>query len=57
MFCTETYIKNKKISEHINKKLFVEIDKYIPMHLQFGVAAAKDINLFVRTNVCDKKRV
>ena len=47
MFCTKIYIKNKKISEHINKKLFVKIDKCIPMQLQFGVTAAKDINLFV----------
>ena len=54
-FRTKIYINNKKISQHINKKLFVEIDKYIPMELQFGVAAAKDINLFVHTNVCDKK--
>ena len=57
MFCTKFYIKNKKMSEHINKKLFVETDKFIPMQLQFGVVAAKDINLFVHTNVCDKKRV
>ena len=57
MFCTKIYIKNKKISEHINKKLFVEIDKCIPMQLQFGVVATKVINLFVHTNVCDKKHV
>ena len=57
MFCTKFYIKNKKMSEHINKKLFVETDKFIPMQLQFGVVAAKDINLFVHTYVCDKKRV
>ena len=57
MFCTKIYIKNKKISEHINKKLLVEIDKCIPMQLQFGVVAAKDINLFVHTNICDKKHV
>ena len=57
MFCTKIYAKNKKIIEQINKKLFVEIDKCISMQLQFGVAAAKDINLFVHTNVCDKKHM
>ena len=56
-FYTRVYIKNKKISDHINKKLFVEIDKCIPTQLQLGVVAAKDIHLFVHTNVCDKKCV
>ena len=49
--------KNKKISEHINKKLFVEIDKCILMQLQFGIVAAKDINLFLLRNICDEKHV
>ena len=57
MFCTKIYIKNNKISELTNRKLFVEIDKCIPMQLQFGVAAAKDINLFVHTNTHDKGHV
>ena len=32
-FCTRVYIKNNKLSEHINERLFVEIDKCIPTQL------------------------
>ena len=43
-FCTKTYIKNKKISAHINKKLLVEIHNDFPDQ-------AKDANVFVHTRI------
>lgn len=29
-FCTKLFIKNKKISNHVNKKLFVAIGQFPP---------------------------
>ena len=49
-FCTKWYIKNKTISDHINDKLFVEINQF-PIRLSPGVVAARRINLFVHTNI------
>ena len=56
-FCTKIYIKHKKISTFINKNLSVEIDKCIPVQLQYGIIVVKDINLVVHTNVCHKQKV
>lgn len=50
-FCTKTYIKNKKISAHINKKLLVEIHDNFPDQLQSGIVQAKDANVFVHTRI------
>ena len=39
-YCAKLYIKNKKISDHINDNLHVQID-YFPIHLRQGIIAAK----------------
>ena len=49
-YCTKFYIKNKKISDHINDKLFVEINQF-PIRLSSGVVVARRINLFVHANI------
>ena len=56
-FCTKMYIKHKTISNHINGKLHVEIEKYVPIQLQFGIIVAKNVNLFVHANVTSRKKV
>ena len=49
-YCTKLYIKNKKISDHINNKLFVEINQF-PIWLSPGVVVPRRITLFVHTNI------
>ena len=56
-FCTKTYIKHKKISYHINEKLFAQTDDYFPVQLRFGIVLAKNVNLFVYTNITPKNKV
>ena len=47
-FCTKN---------HINGKLHVDIEKYVPVQLQFGIIVAKNVNLFVHANVISRKKV
>ena len=50
VFCTKLYVSNKKISDHINKKLYVLIEQFHPS-LREGIIIAEKIYLFAHTNV------
>ena len=45
MYCTRLYINNKKILDHVNKKLFLQVD------LSNGIAVSKKIYLFAHSNI------
>ena len=49
-FCTKLFIKNKKISNHVNKKLFVAIGQF-PPPIRDGILITEKVYLFTRTNV------
>lgn len=56
--CVNSALKctlNKKVSDCMNQTLYVEIDVYFPAPLQFGTAPAKNISLFVHTNIPPEK--
>ena len=53
-YCTKLYIKDKKISDHINKELYVQIDEFL-VQVSQGVVAARWINLFAHTNIHARK--
>ena len=49
-FCTKSYVLNKKISENINKTLFVLIEEFHPS-IRVGIVLAVKIYIFVHTNI------
>ena len=49
-FCTKSYVSNKKISDHINKTLFVPIEEFHPS-IREGIVLAEKIYIFAHTNV------
>ena len=51
------YIEHKKISDHINKELHVEIDKYFSVQLKSGIIVTKNVNLFAHTSINSRKNV
>ena len=53
-YCTKLYIKDKKISDHINKELYVQIDEFL-VQISQGVVAARWISLFAHTNIHARK--
>ena len=48
--CTKLYVSNKRISDHINDNLYVEISHF-PIQISEGVVPAKKIYLFAHTNI------
>lgn len=54
-YCTKLYIQNRKISDHVNEKLFVSIDQF-PGQLREGMVITEKIYLFAHTNVFIKNR-
>ena len=52
-YCTKLYIKNKKISDHINNNLFVHMNEF-PTQLKEGIWVTQKINLFVHSNIAAK---
>ena len=46
-FCTKSYVSNKKISDHINKTLFVPIEEFHPSIRKEIVLAEKFIYLHI----------
>ena len=44
-FCTKSFISNMKISDHINKTLFVQIEKF-PSSLRKGIIMTDKIQMF-----------
>ena len=50
-YCTRMYINNKKISDHVNKKLFVQVG------LGNGIAVWKKIYLFAHSNIAAMSNV
>ena len=56
-YCTKMYIEHKKLSDHINKELHVEIDKYFSVQLKSGIIVAKNVNLFVHASINSRKKV
>ena len=51
MYCTRLYINNKKILDHVNKKLFLQVD------LSNGIAVSKKIYLFAHSNIAAMSNV
>ena len=49
-YCTKSYIASKKISDHINKKLYIQTEKFIPS-LQGEIDRCEKINIDVHTNI------
>ena len=45
------YIKHKKLSHKINKKLFEQIDDHFPIQFRYGIITAENVNLSVQANV------
>lgn len=56
-FCTKIYTKHKNISKYINDNLFVQITKFIPVQLSYGIITGCEINLFVQSSVCERQKV
>ena len=52
-YCTKLYIKNKKISDHINNNLSVHMNEF-PTQLKEGIWVTQKINLFVHSNIAAK---
>ena len=50
VYFTKSYVSNKKISEHINKKLYAHINQFHPL-IREGVLIAEKIHFFVYTNI------
>ena len=49
-FCTKSYVSNKKISDHINKTLFVPTEEF-HTSIREGIVLAEKIYIFAHTNV------
>ena len=52
-YCTKLYIKNKKISDHINNNLFIHMNEF-PTQLKEGIWLTQKINLFIHSNIAAK---
>ena len=57
LFCTKIYLRNKKLSRLIEKKLTVDVLKNFPSQLSYGVISGGCVNLFVHSSVIDRQKV
>ena len=57
LFCTKIYLRNKKLSRLIEKKLTVDVLKHFPSQLSYGVISGGCVNLFVHSSVIDRQKV
>ena len=53
-FFTKSYVSIKKISDHINKTLFVPMEEFLPS-IREGIVLAEKIYIFAHTNVFIEK--
>lgn len=52
--CTKFYVSNKRISDHINDNLDVEINHF-PIQISEGIVLAMKIYLFAHTNIVSSR--
>ena len=57
LFCTKIYLRNKKLSRLIEKKLTVDVLKHFPSQLSYGIISGGCVNLFVHSSVIDRQKV
>ena len=57
LFCTKIYLRNKKLSRLIEKKLTFDVLKHFTSQLSYGIISGGCVNLFVHSSVIDRQKV
>ena len=57
LFCTKIYLRNKKVSKLIEKKLVVDVLGYFPGNLSYGIISDGTVNLFIHTSVNARQKI
>ena len=56
-FCTKIYLRNKKGSKIIEKKLFADVLDYFSVQLSYGIISEGQVHLFVHSSVIDRQKM
>lgn len=57
LFCTKTYLKSKKASKYIEKKLFVDVLDYFSVQFSHGIISDGQVHLFVHSSVINRQKI
>ena len=55
LFCTKIYLKNKSLSDSIEKNVTIDILDFFPVHLSYGIISGGHVHLFVHSAVMDRQ--